>query len=42
MNFLQILQLLNMVLRILALLDDKGKETAAKTIADTINKAGTA
>lgn len=40
MNFLQILQLLNLVIRILELLDDQGKETVAKTVADTINKAG--
>lgn len=40
MNFLQILQLLNLIIRILDLLDDKGKEKVAKTIADTINKTG--
>ena len=40
MNFLQILQLLNLIARILVLLDDKGKETVAKTVAETINKAG--
>lgn len=39
MNFLQWLQLLNLIVKILELLDDKGKETVAKTIADTINKA---
>ncbi len=38
MNFLQILQLLNLIIRILELLDDKGKETIAKAVADTINK----
>lgn len=40
MNFLQILQLLNLIARILELLDNKGREVAAKTIADAINKAG--
>lgn len=39
MNFLQILNLLNLIIRILELLDNKGKETVAKTIAETINKA---
>ena len=39
MNFMQILQLLNLIIRILELLDDKGRETVAKTVADTINKA---
>jgi len=38
MNFLQWLQILNLIVRILELLDDKGKETVAKAIADTINK----
>lgn len=40
MNFLQILQLLTLIARILELLNDKGKETVAKTVADTINKVG--
>lgn len=40
MNFLQWLQLLNLIVKILELLDDKGKEIVAKTIADTINKSG--
>ena len=40
MNFLQILNILNLIIRILELLDNKGKEKVAKTIAETINKAG--
>ena len=39
MNFLQILQLLNLIARILELMNEKGKETIAKAIADTINNA---
>lgn len=38
MNFLKWLQLLEFIMRILNLLNDKGKENLAKTIADTINK----
>ena len=37
MNFLQILQLLNLIARIIELLDDDGKENVAKTVAKTIN-----
>ena len=40
MNLFQWLQLLNLIIRILELLDPKGKEVVAKAIADTINKAG--
>ena len=40
MNFMQWLQLLNLIAKILELLDNKGKEKVAKTIAETINKAG--
>ena len=38
MNFMQWLQLLNFIMKILELLDDKGKDKLAKTIADNINK----
>lgn len=37
MNFAEILQLLNLIARILALLDDNGKEKVAQTVAKTIN-----
>jgi hypothetical protein len=37
-NFLKWLRLIEFIMRILELLDDKGKETVAKKIADTINK----
>ena len=38
MNFMKWLQLIEFIMKILNLLDDKGKENVAKKIADTINK----
>lgn len=38
MNFLQWLRLLSFIAKILELLGDKGREQAAKKIADSINK----
>lgn len=40
MNFMQILQLLNLIVRILELLDANGKEKVAKAVAGVINKPG--
>lgn len=40
MDFLKWLQLLELIMKILDRLNDKGKEVVVKTIADKINEVG--